>query len=297
MTTESAGAAASVSRQYKKRSQIAEIFHRMKKNKGAMVGMVIIGLLFLTFFISLFISFEAVTARNIPNRFAPPSRQNLFGTDNLGRDAALRVVYGSRYSIAIGFGAVGIATFFGVILGSIAAYYGGKTDDIIMRISDIMASIPGILLGMVIMTALGQNLRNLIIAVGVTTIPIFIRITRASILTVRNHEFVEAARAIGLSNLRIIFTQVLPNGLSPVIVSVTASLGLAIIVAASLSYLGFGVQVPAPEWGRMIADGREFVRSAPWLTTFPGLCIMIVVLAFNLLGDGLRDALDPKLKR
>ena len=285
-----------ITKKYKKRSQLGEIFHRIRRNKGALAGLAIITILFLTFLGSLFISFEAATSSNVPARFTSPNLQYPFGTDNLGRNALLRVVYGTRYSLAIGFGVVGIATLVGVTFGSIAGYFGKHVDDIIMRVSDILASIPGMLLGMVIVTVLGQSLRNLIIAVGITSIPIFIRITRASILTVRGNEFVEAAKAIGISSPRIIFTQVLPNGLAPIIVTITASLGIAIIVAASLSFIGFGVPVPHPEWGAMIASGREFARSAPWLMTFPGLCIMVTVLAFNLLGDGLRDALDPKLK-
>jgi len=287
----------SIMRQYKKRSQMGDIFYRIRKNKGAMVGLLIFGALLLLLIGSFFISWESITYGNARLRFTPPNMQFPFGTDDNGRNSLLRVIYGTRYSLVIGFGAVAIAAFFGVLLGSIAGYYGRLTEDIIMRVSDVIASIPGILLGMVIVTVLGHSLRNLIIAVGVTAIPVFIRITRASILTLRNQEFVEAARAIGLSNVRIIFTQVLTNGLSPVIVMVTASLGISIIIAASLSFLGFGVPVPHPEWGALISAGRDFARVAPWLMFFPGLFIMITVLAFNLLGDGLRDALDPKLKK
>jgi len=290
-------AAGLATRKHKKRSQMSEIFHNLKRNKGAMAGLVIVGLLFLTFIASLFIKFEAVTATNIMLRLNPPSWQFPFGNDNLGRDMLLRTVYGTRYSIVIAFGGAGIAAFFGIILGSVAGYYSGLVDDIIMRFSDIIASIPGILLGMVIVVMLGQSLQNLVIAVGVTAIPVFLRITRATILTVRNQEFVEAARAVGLSNFRIIFTQVLPNGLSPIIVIFTISLGMSIIVASSLSFLGFGVPMPTPEWGALISGARDFVRPAPHLMIFPGLFIMLTVLAFNLLGDGLRDALDPKLKK
>ena len=284
-------------KKYKKRSRLGEIAHSISKNKGAMTGAVIITILIITFIISLFIPFQSVATQNISERMSPPSLQHLFGTDNLGRDSFLRVIFGTRYSLAIGFGTMAFAVFFGVMLGSIAGFFGGITENLIMRFTDIMSSIPGILFGMVLMTSMGQNLQNLILAVGITSIPIFIRITRASILTVRNNEFVEAARATGLSNFRAIFTQVLPNGLSPIIVTVSMSLGMSVLVAAALSYMGFGVQVPHPEWGTLISTGREFARSAPWITTFPGLAIMFTVLGFNLLGDGLRDALDPKLKR
>ena len=282
---------------YKKRGQISEIFHRIKKNKGATVGLIISSLLLLTLIASiLFVSYDSVTVGNVADRFTRPGFQFPFGTDNMGRNTFLRVIYGIRFSLAIGFGAVVICTIFGIALGSFAGFYGGKTDDFIMRFSDILASIPGLLFGMVIVTMLGQSLRNLIIAVGVTGIPVITRMARASVLTVRDREFVESARAIGISNVRIIFSQVLPNALSPVIVTITASLGVSIIVASSMSYLGLGIPVPNPEWGTLVAMGRDYVRAAPWLITFPGLFIMITVLAFNLLGDGLRDALDPKLK-
>jgi peptide/nickel transport system permease protein len=286
-----------VTKKYRRRGPIGEIFHRIKKNKGAMIGLIILALLFLIFFVSLFISFDSITATNVRSRFASPGLQYPFGADDLGRNLFLRVIYGTRYSIAIGFGVVAIGLVCGVILGSIAGYYGGNVENIIMRISDTMSSIPGMLSAMVIMTALGQSLPNLIIAMGVTSIPIYLRVSRASVLTVRDQEYIEAARAIGLSNFRIIFTQVLPNGMSPVIVVVTTSLGMTIIGAAGLSFIGFGVPAPAPEWGGLIATGRALLRTAPWVTTFPGLAIMFVVLAFNMLGDGLRDALDPKLKK
>ena len=286
-----------LSRKYRKRSQFGYVIHHLRQNKAAVVGACIVVALLVVFIASLFVSYETVTEMDALNRFAPPSLEHPFGTDGLGRDAFLRAIYGTRYSLAIGVGVVGIAAVFGVLLGSVAGYKGGAVDDIIMRVSDTLASIPGMLLGMVIVTVLGQSLQNLIIAVGIPTIPIFIRITRASILSIKNNEYVEASRAIGFTGPRIIFTQVLPNGLAPIIVSITASLGIAILTAAALSFLGFGVPVPQPEWGAMISSGREFVHRAPWLQTYPGLLILITVLAFNLLGDGLRDALDPKLKK
>ena len=291
-----AGAEILISKKYKKRSRFGDIFHRLKQNKGAVAGLIIVGLLVLTVLCSLFISYETVTATNSANRLRPPAWDLPFGGDNMGRNVFLRTVYGTRYTIAIGFSAVGIATVVGVALGSIAGYFGGIVDDLIMRASDVLASIPGMLFGMVIVNLLGQSLQNLIIAVGVTSIPMFIRITRASILSLRNQEFVEAARAIGMSNFRIIFTQVLPNGLAPIIVIFTGSLGMAVMIGAALSFMGFGVAVPTPEWGALVSAGRNYIRTAPFLMTYPGLLIMITALAFNLLGDGLRDALDPKLK-
>jgi peptide/nickel transport system permease protein len=233
-------------------------------------------------------------------RLTPPNfnrLENLFGLDFMGRSQLFRVIYGTRFTLAIGFGAAGLGAILGVSLGAIAGYFGKMTDEIIMRVSDTLASIPGLLLGMVIVTALGQGLPQLIVAVGVASIPFFIRITRASIMTVRNNEFVEAAQAIGLRNMKILFTHVLPNGLSPVIVMFTVILGMSIITGASLSFLGYGIPSPQPEWGRMIAENREFMVFHSYLLTYPGIFIMLTVLAFNLLGDALRDALDPKLKR
>ena len=283
--------------QYKKRSQMVDIFHSLMKNKGAVVGLAILVLLFLVFIVTLFLPFDLALRMNPMIRYTPPNWQFPFGTDFMGRNQFHRVLFGTRYSLAVGFGAAGLGALFGVTLGSLAGYFGKLTDEIIMRFSDILASIPGILLGMVVVTVLGQNLPNLIIAVGVASIPFFIRISRASILTVRNQEFVEAAHAIGMSHFRIIFRHVLPNGLSPIIVMFTVILGMSIITAASLSFLGFGIPAPYPEWGTMIAVGRVDMLNAPFLLTFPGIFIMITVLAFNLIGDGLRDALDPKLKK
>ncbi|MCL2391542.1 MAG: ABC transporter permease subunit [Oscillospiraceae bacterium] len=288
----------SVSKKYKKRSQIGEIVHHLFKNKGAVAGLVIVAGLIVCFIASLFMSFESMTAASIPDRFSPPSWQFLFGTDGMGRNQFLRVIYATRFSLPIGFGATAVAAVVGVFLGSLAAYYEGNiADDVIMRFSDTLASIPGILLGMVIITTLGRSLTNLIIAVGVAAVPIFIRLSRASILSIKGNEFVEAARAVGLPSSRIIFTQVLPNGLAPLIVAFSNVLGLSILISASLSFLGFGIPIPNPEWGQLVAAGRDNIRNAWWLTTFPGLFIMLALMAFNLLGDGLRDALDPKLKK
>ncbi|NLV49946.1 MAG: ABC transporter permease [Clostridiales bacterium] len=291
------GASRPVLHRRNKRGQLGEIWHRIKKNKGAVIGLIILAILVLLLIVSLFMPFKLATGGSGKIRFTAPSWQYPFGTDNQGRNVFYRVIYGTRYSLAIGLGSVAFGLVIGTVAGSYAGYYGGKVDDIILRCSDVLASIPGMLLGMVIVTVLGTSVRNLIIAVGVQCVPQFLRITRASILTIKDNEFVEAAKAIGFSDNRILFTQVLPNGLSPVIVLISTTLGTVIILAASLSYLGFGVPVPHPEWGAMISSSRDFIRTQPYLITFPGLFIMITVLAFNLVGDGLRDALDPKLKR
>ena len=285
--------------QHKNRSRFGEICHRLSKNKGAMIGLgLIIVLILVSVYCAFFVDYiNKIMKIDMVNRFKAPGAKFFFGTDDMGRDLFRRVLYGARYSLIIGVGAVCISTVVGIVCGALAGYYGGLVDDIIMRISDILASIPAILLGMCIMTVLGQSLFNLVIAVGIPGIPAFIRITRSSVMTVRNQEYVEAARAIGMSDLRLIFTQVIPNGLSPIIVTVTTRLGSAINEGASLSFLGFGVPVPKPEWGALISAGRSYVTSYPWLTIIPGLFILVTVLSFNLLGDGLRDALDPKLKK
>ncbi len=281
----------------RKNSQMREVLHRLRKNKGSMVGLCIIGILLLILIGTLFISYDAVTDTDMSNRYQAPSLEHPFGTDDMGRDIFIRTLYGTRYSLAIGFGATFLAAVVGVCIGSISGYYGGLVDDLIMRLTDILSSIPAMLLGMVIVSILGGSVINLIIAVGLCSIQYYIRITRASILAIRNQEYVEAAKVIGMSDLKIIFTQVLPNAFSPVIVTFSSTIGIAILVSASLSFIGLGVSVPMPEWGALVSSGRNVLRTAPYVSIFPGLFIMITVLSFNILGDGLRDALDPKLKR
>ena len=282
----------------KKRSRFEEIWHSIKRNKGAIVSMCILGVLILIVIYSMiFISFEDIMRTDDAAILVKPCKEYPFGTDDMGRDNFLRVLYGTRYSLVIGVVAVALALIVGVAIGAVAGYFGGRVDNLLMRANDIISSIPSMLLGMVIVTILGQSLTNLIIAVAVPTVCVFARITRASVLTVRGQEYVEAAKAIGMPNWRIIFSEVVPNGLSPIIVTATTMIGNSITVAASLSFLGFGVPLPTPEWGALISGGRSLIKIAPYLSTAPGVFIMITVLAFNILGDGLRDALDPKLKR
>ena len=285
------------SRRYKRRSPVRDFFHRLTRNKGACVGLVIIGILIVILIFSFFIDYKDVTKQDLSNRFLKPSWEHPFGTDDTGRDLFLRTLYGTRYSLSIGFGATFLAALLGVIIGSFAGYYGGWVDDVIMRLTDILASIPAMLLGMVIVSILGGSVRNLIIAVGICSVQYYIRITRASIMAIRGQEYVEAAKVIGMSDTKIIFTQILPNAFSPIIVTFSATIGIAILVSASLSFIGLGVSIPMPEWGALVSSGRNVLRTAPYLSAFPGLFIMITVLAFNIIGDGLRDALDPKMKR
>jgi len=289
----------SVSSSYAKRSNISEIWRLLKRNKGAMIGLIVILVLILiAIYTTIFIDYNTtIVMVNLSNGARPPSSAHLFGTDDMGRDMFWRTLYGTRYSLIIGIGATLFSLIVGVFLGAIAGFFSGIVDDVIMRASDILASIPAILLGMVIVVVLGTNLNNLLIAVGVTAAPAFVRITRASVLSIRHHEFIESSTSIGMSSFRTTFTQALPNSLSPIIVSASSRIGSCTIQAAGLSILGFGVPAPTPEWGALISLGRNYIRTAPWMTLFPGVFIIITVLAFNLLGDGLRDALDPKLKR
>lgn len=290
--------AVSVSKKYAKRSQMAEIWRNLKKNKGAVIGLVLIVLLILLAICApLIYNYEKdIVAQNIRERLQGPSWQHPFGTDEYGRDIMARVIWGTRYSLPIGFIATIVAILLGVSMGAVAGYYGGWIENVLMRFGDIFASIPHILLAIVVVSVLGQSATNLMIAVGVTSTPAFIRVARAAVLTVRNQEYVEAARAIGMKNWKIILKHIIPNALSPIVVQTTLRVGSAIISASSLSFLGLGIPAPAPEWGTMLSAGRKFIRDYSYMTFFPGLAIMVTVLALNMLGDGLRDAMDPKMK-
>jgi peptide/nickel transport system permease protein len=227
----------------------------------------------------------------------PPSPSHLFGTDALGRDILSRLLYGGRYSLFLGFISSFLSTFIGVVIGSYAGYFGDWIDNIILRICDVIQAIPGILLSIVVSAVLGPGYINTILALAVGGIPGCIRLVRAQILSIRSEEYLEAAVAINCSTPRIMFVHILPNILSPVIIAFTMGIGNTIINAASLSFIGLGVQPPTPEWGAMLSASRNFIRNYPWQITFPGILIFFTVLSINLLGDGLRDALDPKLKR
>lgn len=285
--------------QYKKRSRLLESWNSIKTNPGAMFGLIVVALYVLMMIISFFVfSYEDVTAIAPKNLFAKPGTGgHLFGTDKMGRDLFARCLYGSRYSLAVGFGSVAIGFVVGTFFGSIAGFFGGWVEQIIMRATDVLSAIPGTLLCMVLVSMWGAGLGNLLISIGISCISGFIRISRASILTTKSNEYVEAARAIGMPELRIIFSQVLPNSLSPLIVTASSRLATCILSAAGLSFLGFGVPVPLPEWGALISDGRNYLQIAPHLATFPGLFIVVLTFACSLLGDGLRDALDPRLKK
>ena len=288
-----------VSQKYTRQSQLAMVMHNLAKNKGAMAGLFLIAVICLVaIFADFLYDYEDVVVKvNLSQKLIAPCLEFPCGTDNMGRDILARIVHGARYSLAVGLAATVFGLVVGVFFGAIAGYYGGTLEDVIMRANDILSSIPAILMGIVIVSALGVSLPNLMMAIGITSVPQFVRITRASVLTVRNQEYIEALHATGLSEARIIGMHVLPNCLSPIIVQITLRIGSAVIAASSLSFLGLGVPAPAPEWGAMLSVGRQFIRTASYMTIFPGLAILITVLAFNLLGDGLRDALDPKLKK
>lgn len=280
----------------KKESQFAAVMKRLKRNKFAMAGLIIIILLILIAIFADVIAPYGYAEQDLKNTFASPSATHLCGTDKLGRDVFSRLIYGARESLLIGFLSVLLAASIGMVLGAIAGYYGGVLDNVLMRFLDIYQSIPNILMSMVLATALGASTQNTILALGISTIPLHARILRSQFMTLREQEYVEAAIATNANDFEIIFKHVLPNAISPMIVQITMSLGLSILAGATLSFLGLGAQPPSPEWGTMISEGRNYLRNYPYLALAPGLCIMVTVLSFNLLGDGLRDALDPKLK-
>lgn len=285
--------------EYKSRSQGQETWRRLLKNKGAIIGMLFLLILIVAAVLSGFIyDYDTqVIAQNIGERLQWPSKAHFFGTDELGRDIFIRILYGARYSLTIGCGSVLIGLVIGVILGSMAGFYGGVIDQVVMRSNDILFAIPNIMIAVVIVSLLGTSTFNLLLALCVSASTSFVRIARASVMTIRGQEYIESAYAMGLPTWKIIIKHIIPNSLSPIIVQVTLLIGTTIIAASSLSFLGIGVPSPAPEWGAMLSAGRSQIRNASYICVIPGLAIMFTVLSLNLLGDGLRDALDPKLKK
>ena len=283
----------------KKRTRAQETWHRLIKNKGAVIGMVFLVLLIVIALLApvLFDYETDVIGQNISERFMKPCKEHWFGTDEVGRDLFARVLWGARYSLAIGVGAVALGLLVGLITGSLAGFYGGFIDNLVMRANDILYSIPNIMIAVVVVSIFGTSPASLLLSLCVTAASAFARISRAAVMQVRGQEFIESAYAMGLPTWKVILRHIIPNCLSPIIVQVTLAVGNNIIAASSLSFLGVGIPVPIPEWGAMLSDGRTYIRSAPWMCIFPGLAIMITVLALNLMGDGLRDALDPKLKK
>ena len=280
----------------KKRSQLKEVWRRFCRNKQAMIGLAMLLLLiFAAVFANVIAPYDPVE-QNLLIRLQGPSAAHWFGTDELGRDIFSRILYGARISLTVGLIAVSISCVAGCALGAIAGYYGGILDTVIMRISDIMMAIPSILLNISIVAALGTGLQNVMIAIGISSVSAYCRIMRASLLSLKNQEFVDASRVAGSTDFYIIMHHIIPNSLAPLIVQATLKIGGAILSCASMSFIGLGIVPPTPEWGAMLSTGRDFLRDAPHLTAFPGLAIMFAVFSMNLIGDGLRDALDPKLK-
>lgn len=280
----------------KKKSQVIEILKRMAYSKATIICTIIVALFVLIAILAPLIA-PYDYAEMCDKSFLAPGGKHLFGTDNLGRDVFSRVIYGTRYSLGLGLAATMVSLVFGMLLGAIAGYYGGAVDEALMRFCDIIQSIPGMLLNMALCVAFGSGTINTIFALGVGGIASSARLMRASFLNLRKAEFVEAARSIGCNDSRIIVRHIIPNAFAPVLVQTTMNIGGVIMTAAGLSFLGLGVQAPLPEWGAMLSGGRDFIRKAPWLCIFPGICILILVLCLNLVGDGLRDAMDPKLKK
>lgn len=281
----------------KKNSQMKEIWRRFKKSKTAMLGLVLLILVVLMAVCAdLIVPYEEAITQAPVDRLQGPSAEHWFGTDNLGRDVFARVVHGSRYSLLIGISTSILSLLIGGLLGAIAGFYGGKVDNIIMRLTDVVMTVPPILLSLAVVAALGPNLRNLLIAITISCIPSMVRMVRSVVLTVVDNDYIEAAKSYGGSDMRSILKYVIPNALGPIIVTTTMNVANMILSASGLSFLGMGVHPPAPEWGALLSDARQFMFTAPGMLYFPGLFIVIAALSFNLAGDGLRDALDPKLK-
>ncbi|HOR00556.1 MAG TPA: ABC transporter permease [Anaerolineae bacterium] len=281
----------------KRQSQAVVVARRLSRNPSAVLGLVVALFLVIIAVFAPLLAPYPYDKQDLLHTRAAPSAQHLFGTDELGRDVFSRVIWGSRFSLSIGILAVVIGTTVGMFFGSLAGYFGGLVDDIIMRLVDILSSIPDILLAIAVSVVLGPGFFNSVLALCIGSIPMSVRLLRAAILSIRQQEYLEAATSINAGTARIIVRHVLPNSFSPVLVSSTMMIGHVILAAAMLSFIGLGVQPPMPEWGSMIAGGRSLIRTAPHMVTFPGIFIMLAVLALNMFGDGLRDALDPKLKK
>jgi peptide/nickel transport system permease protein len=279
-----------------RRRQLVDLFGRYRNNTKAVLGSIIVALLILAALLGpIFVSREAAVEITIAERFAGPTLAHPFGTDNLGRDIFLRVILGARTSLYIGVLSVGIALVLGVPLGAIAGYDSGYLDNGIMRVMDILMSYPPLVFALMITAVVGANLTNALVALGIVYTPSFARVTRSEVVSIVEQDFVEAAQAIGERDRYVVFAEVLPNALAPVIVQATITMAYAILTAAGLSFLGLGVQPPTPAWGLMISQAKQYLVQAPWMAFFPGIAIATTVLGFNLFGDGLRDVLDPTL--
>lgn len=281
----------------KRKSQFPDMWKRFKRNRMAVFGLFVLLFLILIAVVAPLVAPYGYDDQSLREALQGSSAKHLLGTDNLGRDIFSRLVYGSRISLFVGLIAVAIGAVVGGIIGSVAAYYGGLTDTVFMRVMDIMMSIPSMILAIAICASLGPGLINTMIAVGFSSVPTYARVVRSAVLTVKQQEYIEAARAIGSDSKLIILKHIIPNCMAPIIVQASLGVGNAILSAASMSFIGLGIQPPVPEWGAMLSAGRTYIRDFPQMVVFPGLCIMVTIFSLNLAGDGLRDALDPRLKR
>lgn len=282
----------------RKRSQLSLIWHRLRRNRLAMLGLALMSaILLLAVFADVIADYDTkVVGMNMVERLQTPSAKHWFGTDGYGRDVFARIIHGSRLSLSLSIISMLIAVAVGSMIGAISGYFGGRVDDVLMRLMDMLLAIPPMLMSISIVAALGRSMANLMLALALAYMPVFARVIRSSILSVKDQEFVEAARACGTSDARIILRHIIPNAVGPIIVQATLAMGSSILTISSLSFMGMGIQPPRPEWGTMLYEGRDLIRTSPYLVIFPGAAIAVSVLSLNLLGDGLRDALDPRLK-
>lgn len=275
-----------------------EFWHRFCENKTAVLGLVVLVIIILMAVCAPMIaSYSQVIGQDMSSRTIKPGIEHFFGTDGYGRDTFARTVWGARLSLFIAFATILLACVVGMILGVVCGYFGGTVDAVVMRIVDVFMCLPPLLFSLSIVSALGNGMWNLILAVGITMMPYFTRVVRAAVLSVASMDYIEAARANGANDIYIIMKHIIPNCMGPIIVEATISLSSVIMIAAGLSFIGLGVEPPSPEWGAMLSDSREYMRQAPWLVFAPGLAIVVTALAFNLVGDGVRDALDPRQKK
>jgi len=285
-----------VLRPRRKHSEFREVLRHLVRNRGAVIGLAIIGLFVMAAVFAPVLTTHSPTNTSLANRLKPAGGEHILGTDELGRDLFSRMIFGARISLGIGIISVAIGIGIGVPLGAVSGYYGGKFDIIMQRFIDIMIAFPGILLAIVVVTVLGVGVENVMIATGIASVPIYARLVRGSVLAAKEQSYVAAAHAAGIGDFSVIFRHILPNTMAPIIVQSTFQIATSILWAAGLGFLGLGAQAPTPEWGAILSNGREYIRTAHHLTTYPGLAILLMVLGFNLVGDGLRDALDPKTR-
>jgi len=288
-----------VQKKYKKKSRLSEIWRQFRKNKAAVFGLIVLMIIILAACSAdLFWDYQADACDlNIPERLQKPSAEHILGTDEMGRDILCRLVYGARVSLRVGIGAATFALLVGGTLGCIGGYYGGRIDNLIMRVTDVLLSIPGLLLAIAIMSAFQTTEFFLALALGISYISKFTRIVRSSILSVRDEEYIVAARAIGAKDSTIILRHILLNCMAPILVQYALAIGTRILSVSTLSYIGMGIQAPTPDWGNMLSGARTYIRGNSYLVMGPGMALLLTICSFNLIGDGLRDALDPKLKK